>query len=748
MDKFTDEQLAYINNTDKTDTKLIACAGSGKTRCIIFKMHNLIKKKIFKSSEVLMLTFSRFTRDDFLNKIRSLKIKTIDVDNNIKTIDSFAKLLIDENNEIDVSLLSFKLMEYLEHVSIEEILSHPRLSKIKIIFIDEAQDLNETQYKILMYLKQKNNSLINMIGDPNQNIYQFRHSLDKYLMDFEANVFNLTKNFRSHDEIINFSKHLRPIKTLDVKGVKGNIGAKPLILFHEDDNDFKLNLVKIFTDAKDAGIDLSEFAILAPTRGRMKGFGKSNGLCLVTNILCENNIKFEQFYEEATDETGTNITYCPKKGHVNVLTCMGSKGLEWNYVILIDADMCLINKRQFDIEKHKHDQYLLYVACSRAIKNMIIFSKFDRNETNPQFKLNPWFSEIPKQYYILDNKYKIPFKYPKIKNVNYGEGEKIITKLLDRLTEEKLNKLYSICGYSQDTDAKQITQIYDTDFSKTLNSSILLGKYVENLFNIRYMLNKGLPKKRFPDIENIIDSKHMITNVHFMVNDWYYANRDHFTWEKFENEKHLLDANLVSTIESKFDKNHDFDKHTIVTEGYYKYYVISSRETLKANYEKYLKTKNMKMLRTYLFNIIVFKYSIETQHYFHIKMKGKKFRNMLTDCSELFDQIENFAESTNLNFTDFNVHVENSTNKGEIDALEEVDGIKYIWEFKCTSEISLKHVLQVMMYNILYNKLDCLEENETYNLVINFINFLKGEVINVKIQLDHDKVATILQLIL
>jgi hypothetical protein len=129
-------------------------------------------------------------------------------------------------------------------------------------------------------------------------------------------------------------------------------------------------------------------------------------------------------------------------------------------------------------------------------------------------------------------------------------------------------------------------------------------------------------------------------------------------------------------------------------------------------------------------------------------MKGKKFRNMLSDCSDLFDQIENFADKTLLNFTDFNIPIENSINKGEIDAFEEIDGKKYIWEFKCTSEISLKHVLQVMMYNILYNKLDCLEENETYDLFVNFINFLKGEVVNIIIKLDKEKVSTILQLIL
>jgi predicted nucleic acid-binding Zn finger protein len=415
---------------------------------------------------------------------------------------------------------------------------------------------------------------------------------------------------------------------------------------------------------------------------------------------------------------------------------------------LIDADICLINKRQFDQEKHKNDQYLLYVACSRAIKNMVIFSKFDKNENNPQFKLNPWFSVIPKQFYILDNKYNIQFKYPKITNVNYGESEKIVTKILDRLTEEKLNKLYNMCKYSQNDGTKQITQIYDNDFSKTLNSSILLGKYVENLFIIRYMLNRGFPKKRFPDIENIIDSRHMITNVHYFVNEWYYANRDHFTWEKFENEKHLIDANVVSTIEAKFDKSHDFDKHTIVTDGYFKHYVIMSRDMIKANYTKYLNTKNMKMLRTYLFHIIVLKYALETQHYFHIKMRGQKFKSILTDCSELFDHIEDFAVSTNLNFTNFNVPIENSVNKGEIDALEDVNGKKYIWEFKCTSEISLKHILQVMMYNIMYNKLDCLTDGEIYDLTANFINFLKGEIVNVKIQLDRNKVNDILQLIL
>ena len=37
--KFTNEQLVYINNNKLENTKLNACAGSGKTRCIIFRMN-------------------------------------------------------------------------------------------------------------------------------------------------------------------------------------------------------------------------------------------------------------------------------------------------------------------------------------------------------------------------------------------------------------------------------------------------------------------------------------------------------------------------------------------------------------------------------------------------------------------------------------------------------------------------------------------------------------------------------------
>jgi superfamily I DNA/RNA helicase len=118
METFTNEQLNYINYDKLEDTKLIAVAGAGKTKCIIAKMNFIITKKILESDEILMITFSRFTKDDFLTKVKKQDIDTI-LESQIKTIDSFAKSIIDLTNVIDISLLSYRFMKYLENVSDE-----------------------------------------------------------------------------------------------------------------------------------------------------------------------------------------------------------------------------------------------------------------------------------------------------------------------------------------------------------------------------------------------------------------------------------------------------------------------------------------------------------------------------------------------------------------------------------------------------------------------------------------------------
>lgn len=746
---FTEEQRKYINFDKLIDTKLLACAGSGKTRCIIFKLDRLIRKKIVSPNEILMLTFSKFTRDDFIGRIEKYNVKSIN-STSIRTIDEYAKKIIDadDNSDTDVSLLSYKFMHYLEQTDVEELKKNINLSQIKCIFVDEAQDLNQTQYNILILMKNKLGASINLVGDPNQNIYQFRNSSDKYLNEFEAKTFYLTINFRSFDSIIEFSKYLRPNNETKITGALGKSKHKPNIIFHENDSELEAHIMDFLTRAKKNKINFKDIAILSPTRGRMKGYGESHGLCLISNLLYKNKIKFKQFYEEATDEIDTGIKYCPEDGKLNVLTYMGSKGLEWKYVLLVDAHVCLINKRSFSIEKHNNDRYLLYVACSRAINNMIIYSRYKFSEGNLSFYLNPWFEHIPSHLYDMDKRLEKYFKYPNVKPKDMNIGEKRITKIIDNFDDVTLDRLSTIIN--KKTTAK--TSIYD-DYSKTITSNVFMGKYVEKLFFAYYRITHGLPRQKYIDVENIVDSKHVVMDINVYVSEWYYRNRDCLTWQNFDIDKKIpgkLDKTIIECVENRFSREIELSDHTLINDGYYKSFILSVKDTIGKYYDLYMNSNDSALIRESIFYITVLMHSLETQHYYHTTSGGKKFKYMLKEYSNLFYAIELYAGTTEINITDTNVMMSKWGIVGEIDFMSvtpETQNRKTIWEIKCVSELTLKNILQVVIYNIMYYELDVNQGvhivNEGKKMILNFINLLKGEIVNIDLELTLEEINEI-----
>lgn len=748
MSQFTDEQSAYIEFDELIDTRLLATAGSGKTFTIIQRMKYIIENELLEPEQMLMLTFSRFTRDDFINRIKKHNITCIN-ENNIKTIDSFAKTIIDPNNEVDVSILSYKFMKYLENTSSKDIRKNQAIKCIKSIFVDEAQDLNETQYKILFYLKQKNKTIINLIGDTNQNIYQFRGSSDKYLAKFPAQTFHLTCNFRSHQEVINFSKYLRPEQNMEISCKLGKIKRLPVSVFYETEDDLELNLMNLLKRANGVNIDLSDFAILSPTRGRMRANGKSNGLCLVSNILYKNGIKFKQFYEEATDELSNSIQYTPEKGKINMLTYMGSKGLEWKYTIIIDAETCLINKRQFNQEKHKHDQYLLYVACSRAINNLFIFSKcyFNRKLNNFIFQFNPWFSLIPTKHYIRDERYEKYFEFAPIEEKMDIRQEKRINKKLDQCSEKDLYELAVLCDYGVENSrcVKEIKNIYKFEKPDNVYMNIFVSKFIKELFFSYYNISNNLPQKRYHDIECIINLDVLMGNLTRKFMDWYWKNRFDLSWEKYDKEKETYEKDIVDIIENNFSRKKELSDYILVPDCYFKSFILSNLEYIKEVYENYLKCKNIVDVRKYLFVLIIYIYSLETQHYYHVKNKGQKFVHVIDDYADLFNKMYLFIQKKTITINKMNVYIANNdhTMKGEFDFL---DNYGDIWEIKCSNDITLKDIIRQIIYNILLNDLDS-DSEESHNLKLNYINLANGNITNIKMILTKDKIKNILAIL-
>jgi len=97
------------------------------------------------------------------------------------------------------------------------------LGKLEYIFVDEYQDVSEHEYRLIQLIAGLNESedesrsvQINLcvIGDDDQNIYGFRGTDTKYILQFEqeykAKRLLLTENYRSTESIIQSANSLNP----------------------------------------------------------------------------------------------------------------------------------------------------------------------------------------------------------------------------------------------------------------------------------------------------------------------------------------------------------------------------------------------------------------------------------------------------------------------------------------------------------------------------------------------------------
>ena len=86
--------------------------------------------------------------------------------------------------------------------------------QFRYICVDEGQDLNEAQYRVLCALCSKNYFNVMMVGDPKQAIFTFNGADPKYLdlfqKDFKARRIELLENFRSSRSVIAAAQSLSP----------------------------------------------------------------------------------------------------------------------------------------------------------------------------------------------------------------------------------------------------------------------------------------------------------------------------------------------------------------------------------------------------------------------------------------------------------------------------------------------------------------------------------------------------------
>lgn len=622
---FSKEQLDYITcnrHLDKREhVKLIATAGSGKTLCIIKRIDYVIQNEHYAAEDICVLTFSKHAREDFKEKIDKHLHSDYSSVVNVMTIDSLAyKVLGELSKSLDISILSFVLMSELEKCenSDEIYEKFPKLSEIKMLFVDEAQDLNDVQAKIILIFKDVCGMSVNLVGDPNQNIFQFRKTSDKYLLNFPGKIYYLTQNFRSRKHIVDFSSHLRPYRDKEIVSTESTSQLKTTFYAYNSASSLENQLMYLINIFKTKKIPFHKVAILSPTRGYLKernGIINYKGLCFVSNLLYQNNISFSQFYSL---NDGDKTTYRPTRNHINLMTYTSSKGLEWDYVILIDANYMLLSSKNYSTERHLEEQYLLYVAASRPKKNLIIFCK--------DHIANPWFSKIPKDLYFVSkysqHNFEISEHYDNKVIRDVREVKEPITEPTIEITEEEL--LYNIYLQSEknvQTNSLLINDNLDVVINKRYTD--ILNNFLKSLLNFAEKDTVWLD-----DVHSMLSTENIIQCDNEYIITWYYRNKDRI--QDWESEKKNHNIKIVSFIDEHFVSDGvSFNQYTLIDK--YSKFIYNKKDTIK----NHIKTINNykdgedKLIEK-LFMVSLITYSIKTSHYYYIDMYNQIKKTLLT----------------------------------------------------------------------------------------------------------------------
>lgn len=114
---------------------------------------------------------------------------------------------LEEENALDFSFIQSEVYHLLTNS--ETVLASLQ-SKLKYFMVDEYQDTNTIQEKIILKLSSKNQNIC-VVGDDDQGLYRFRGATIRNILEFENNFepgkckkVVLNTNYRSHPQIIDF----------------------------------------------------------------------------------------------------------------------------------------------------------------------------------------------------------------------------------------------------------------------------------------------------------------------------------------------------------------------------------------------------------------------------------------------------------------------------------------------------------------------------------------------------------------
>ena len=309
--------------------------------------------------------------------------------------------------EIERLKVNYGLRDYTDQIvhAIELFEKHSEvIPKYEHILVDEYQDVNDIQVKLLNLLNPKN---LFVVGDPRQSIYGWRGSKIKNILSFpelheDCSVVQLTKNYRSTRRIVEAAnKIIKPFGFPEIEsGVKNDSGDdiksdidtnkedEVILIKHADERAEHLFVAQSIISTE---TPRDEIFVLARTNKQIES---------ISEVFANYGISY---IAKTGDDVNTDSENT-KEGHVTISTVHAIKGMEANVVYVIGTNTkmypCLVSEHpvqdlarvDFDYDKYDEEMRLLYVAVTRARKKVFInysgrLSKFVTEEVQNKTKI-------------------------------------------------------------------------------------------------------------------------------------------------------------------------------------------------------------------------------------------------------------------------------------------------------------------------------------------------------------------------
>ncbi|NNN22043.1 MAG: ATP-dependent DNA helicase UvrD2 [Acidimicrobiales bacterium] len=318
--------------------------------------------------------------------------------------------------------------------------------RYKSFYVDEFQDVNPSQYRLLMNWLGDGTDLC-VVGDPNQAIYSWNGADPKLMLGLSrtypgAQVISLKNNYRSTPEIVSASNQL-------IRSDEHNIGSMvstrsngvvPNIHECQHEAEELAELIENIMEMRKRGYDYSKQAVLARTNAQLPQVVElldSQGIPLnnkddyrkETSQLIDAQVAFirtkvdsfplqslrydltSQFVSTGNQSEVSDVVIAldeyqkldpdgsissfltwftslqsrqnrPNSLGVEVTTMHKAKGLEWPVVHVIGVEEGYLPLRPFSYESHDEEQRLFYVACTRANAELHLYWAHQRMEKN------------------------------------------------------------------------------------------------------------------------------------------------------------------------------------------------------------------------------------------------------------------------------------------------------------------------------------------------------------------------------